>query len=121
MTATGAGDAYPTPRAGEGRPMPGVEIVADVLDSLRRGFGITTLHGEAHWVLSALVVVALLVAFLWLTPRRSLVAAGLSIVLALFGAALLARYLQVWVAPAAALAGLVLCYPLWSWRRLEAT
>ena len=28
---------------------------------------------------------------------------------------------QVWAPPAAALAGLVLVYPLWSWRRLEAT
>jgi signal transduction histidine kinase len=121
MTATGAGDAYPTPRAAEGLPMPGVEIVANVLDGLRTGAGITTLHGRAHWALSAAPVAALLVAFLWLTPMRSLVWTGIALVLAIAAAALAARYLQVWVAPAAAVAGLALCYPLWSWRRLEAT
>ncbi len=121
MTATAAGDAYPTPRAGEGRPMPGVEIVAHVLDALRGGHAITTLHGRAYWLASVLPVAALLIAYLWLTPRRSLFATGVALVLTAAGAALAARTLQVWVAPAAALAGLVLCYPLWSWRRLEAT
>jgi len=121
MTATGAGDAYPTPRAAEGRPMPGVEIVANVLDGLRSGAWLTTLHGRAYWVLSAAPVAALLVAFLWLTPMRSLVWTGIALVATAAGAALAARYLQVWVAPSAALAGLALCYPLWSWRRLEAT
>ncbi len=121
MTATGAGDAYPTPRAAEGRPMPGVEIVAHVLDALISGIGITTLQGWAHWTLSALAVAVLLVAFLWLTPLQSLAAAGLALVFTVATAALAARYLHVWVAPSAALAGMVLCYPLWSWRRLEAT
>ena len=121
MTATGAGDAYPPPRAAEGRPMPGVEIVANVLDGLRSGAWLTTLHGRTYWLLSAAPVAALLVAFLWLTPMRSLVWAGIALVVTAAGAALAARYLQVWVAPSAALAGLALCYPLWSWRRLEAT
>ena len=121
MTATAAGDAYPTPRAGEGRPMPGVEIVAHVLDALRGGHAITTLHGRAHWTISAAAVAALLIAFLWLTPRRSLVATGVALVVTLGAAALAARALEIWVAPSAALAGLALCYPLWSWRRLEAT
>lgn len=121
MTATGAGDAYPTPRAAEGRPMPGVEIVANVLDGLRSGAWLTTLHGRALWLVSALPVAVLLVAFLWLTPMRSLVWTGIALVLTLAAAALAARHLQLWVAPSAALVGLALCYPLWSWRRLEAT
>ncbi len=121
VTATGAGDAHPTPRAAEGRPMPGVEIVAHVLDGLRSESGIVTSQGWAHWTLSALAVAVLLIAFLWLTPLQSLAAAGLALVFTVATAALAARYRHVWVAPSAALAGIVLCYPLWSWRRLEAT
>jgi PAS domain S-box-containing protein len=121
MTATGAGDAYATPRAAEGRPMPGVEIVGHVLDSLKSGIGITTLDGWAPTALSGMAVAALLLAFLWLTPSQSLAAAGLAILATLLAAVLAARYLQVWIAPAAPLFGLILCYPLWSWRRLAAT
>jgi signal transduction histidine kinase len=95
--------------------------VGDDLDGLRSGGWMTTLQGRAHALLAALAVAVLLVAFLWLTPMQSLAAAALALVATVAAAGLAARSLQVWVPPAAALAGLALCYPLWSWRRLEAT
>jgi signal transduction histidine kinase len=71
-------------------------------------------------MVSALLVLALLVAYLRLSARRALLVTLLAMA-GVFGAALLALYLAGWwFAPSAAVFGLLACYPVWSWRRLEA-
>lgn len=118
MTADGQGDRYAGP-VGEGRLYPGVEIQATMLDTLLAG---RALHRPPDWVV-ALLSLGFLWPVLWLLlalgPTRGLVATGLG-VLAAFGAGASAFAFGVWIAPTGAVAGILLAYPLWSWRRLEA-
>ncbi|MEW8584749.1 MAG: CHASE2 domain-containing protein, partial [Candidatus Thiodiazotropha sp.] len=57
VTATGIGDALPTPVSGHGVPMSGVEINANILQSLMRDESITTVAYLPHLLGSALIVV----------------------------------------------------------------
>ena len=119
-TAAGMMDSYPTPVSGYGRSMPGVELSANVLAGLR-GAGFISIAPIAAQVLaSALLVLALMAAYLRLSARRGLLVTAVSIA-GVFAAALLLLFLAGWwFAPSAAMFGLAACYPVWSWRRLEA-
>jgi len=120
-TAAGLGDLFATPVSGHGRAMPGPEVSANVLDALREGHAIGIAGPGVRAAVSALLVVSLLASFLWLTPRLSL-AASIAASLGLTAAALVVlRASGWWFPPAGALLGLILAYPVWSWRRLEAT
>jgi CHASE2 domain-containing sensor protein/signal transduction histidine kinase len=120
-TAQGLGDAYATPLARTGRTTAGVELGANVLQALRDGRGIVPLAPGARLALGALPLLAAFAGFLWLSPRRSLVLLVLLWVATAGASALALHVAQVWWPPAAALALLTLAYPLWNWRRLEAT
>ena len=119
-TATGLGDAYPTPVTGHSELMPGVEVHAQALNALLRGRA-TVFASPTASALYTLVPVALALAgFVLLAPRLVLMlVAGLLATMLAASAALLA-YAQVWFPPGAAMAILIVAYPLWSWRRLEA-
>ena len=118
-TAPGLLDAYPTPVSSQDALMPGVEVSAQALAALRDG---RSLRAAAPWeaALLTLGALALAAAALRFAPPW---AAG-SAVLALLPLTLCAAWalLQAGVQwrPAAALVGLLLLYPLWSWQRLEA-
>ena len=120
-TAQGLGDAYPTPRSGEGVAMPGVEISANILNALRTNRAIRPVSRLPGIVIAWLPLCAAFIGFLRLSPRNALLMT-VSMVAATFGISLFAlRFLYWWWPPAAALGALILAYPLWSWRRLEAT
>jgi PAS domain S-box-containing protein len=120
-TAQGLGDAYATPLGRTGRTTAGVELGASVLQALRDGTGIVPLAPAARLALGALPLLAAFAGFLWLSPRRSLALLVL-LWLATAGAGAIALHAaHLWWPPAAALAVLTLAYPLWNWRRLEAT
>jgi len=119
VTATGLGDAYPTPLSGEGYAMPGVEIHAQIADALDRGLQLKAADGMAHWLYAWLPSALLLTGYLWLLPRTALFATfamSAAVIACSFG---LLRFVGYWLPPAEALLGLSLCYPLWSWRKLE--
>lgn len=119
-TADGMGDSYPTPTSGTTSQMAGVEIQAHLLDALLRGDAITPASGG--WVLALALAACwiLLIGFLRLSPRGNAnLAAAVIICVALSSFALL-RFAHIWVAPSAALIGIVFVYPLWGWRRLQA-
>ncbi len=119
-TAAGMMDAYPTPVSGFGRSMPGVELSANVAAGLR-GTGFISIAPLAlQVVVAALLVLALMGAYLRLSARRSLFVTSLAVV-GVFALTLALLYAGGWwFAPSAAMFGLALCYPIWSWRRLEA-
>lgn len=120
-TAQGVGDAYPTPRSGGGRDMAGIEVTANVLQALRSGNAIQPLPRWATTLFALLPVAAAALALLLLAPRHSLLVVG-GILCATLGASVLALRSGVcWWPPSAPLATLLIIYPLWSWRRLEAT
>ncbi|MCU7919865.1 MAG: CHASE2 domain-containing protein [Candidatus Thiodiazotropha sp. (ex Epidulcina cf. delphinae)] len=119
VTATGIGDALPTPVSGHGVPMPGVEINANILDSLRRGETITPIGYLPHLLASALIVVLPFVLYPYF-PTRTAPLVSLALVAGfLFLNWILLRGAEIWFPPSAGLLGLMLSYPLWSWRRLD--
>jgi CHASE2 domain-containing sensor protein/signal transduction histidine kinase len=119
VTATGLGDALPTPVSGHGVPMSGVEINANILDSLRQGNAIRQVSFLSHLLFSGLIVIVPFLLYSYVptrfVPLVSLVALLLFFVIDWI--LLLGMYL--WFPPSAALLGLIMSYPLWSWRRLD--
>jgi CHASE2 domain-containing sensor protein/signal transduction histidine kinase len=119
VTATGIGDALPTPVSGYGVPMPGVEINANILQSLRQDEAITPVPYLPHLLGSALIVILPFILYPYFPSRVApLVSLVLLVGFFLFTIALL-RWGEYWFPPSAALLGLLLSYPLWSWRRLD--
>ncbi|MEE4378622.1 MAG: EAL domain-containing protein [Candidatus Competibacteraceae bacterium] len=120
-TATGLGDNVPTPVSAHSRPMSGVEFNANILDTVRSGFFIQPL--TLNWRMALTGILALLPLFLYsvLTPRWTLLIAGLSVVSVILGSMALVRGLGLWFPPAELLLTFIISYPLWSWRRLLAT
>ncbi|MCB1915208.1 MAG: CHASE2 domain-containing protein [Rhodocyclaceae bacterium] len=119
--ADGMGDVVPTPTSMFTRPMAGVEVNANIYSALRSGGGIGALSPPLAIAFSVVPLLVLMLAMVRLTPRQSLVAAfGVSAAV-LFVPWLLLQLAHVWVPPAGALIACMLAYPLWSWRRLEAT
>lgn len=119
MSAAGLGDAYPTPMGGKKVLMPGVEVIANVLDGL--------LQGEHRYVASMgeniiyNLLLVLLALPLFYRGRPRLVVLGIASLM-LFDVLLmfaLRHWGSIQVMPAASLISLMLSYPWWSWRRLE--
>ncbi|WP_068080066.1 CHASE2 domain-containing protein [Novosphingobium rosa] len=118
-TATGVGDRYPTPLPG-GAAMPGVELQAHLLNAMLAGRMIRAVPPLWLALISVLPVLALMLGFWRWTPAMALRCSLAAILLVLGGSAaglLLAGW---WAPPGAMLAGLLLAYPLWGWRRLQA-
>jgi CHASE2 domain-containing sensor protein/signal transduction histidine kinase len=118
VTAGGLSDQYPTPMAGN-TSMSGVEIHANILASLLNGESIAIAKPWQTAVFAVAPALLAMLAYLFFTPRVSLL-----INTALFALTVVASDYAlragVWIAPSAALIALLLTYPLWSWRRLEA-
>jgi CHASE2 domain-containing sensor protein len=119
-TATGLGDIYPTPMSGLGRSMPGVEIHATVLDTLRTGNAIEWLPRERVVAVTVATLFILMLALMHLSPRGGLLISAATALVAVVGSLLLIRWFHIWLPPGPILVATLLAYPLWSWRRLEA-
>ena len=116
-TAAGLGDRYPTASTGKNGGLTGVELQANLLDAATAGVRIRLASFLVVGAGSVGAVWLLLVLLTRLKPRAGpWAAAGL---LATAGAAtIIAFHFGWWVSPFPAAAGLILAYPLWSWRRL---
>ncbi|MGL4668400.1 MAG: CHASE2 domain-containing protein, partial [Saezia sp.] len=119
VAASGLGDVYSTPILGDDALMPGVEIIANMLDGLLQN---EYRYEAVTWqnMLYNLLVIALMIPLFYLAqPRGVLIGSIVLILMNLIWVYLLRRYVGVQVAPAASLITLVLTYPFWAWRRLE--
>lgn len=121
VTAQGFGDAFATPRSGRSRPMPGVEVSANVMQALRSGTAIRRASKPLTLLLGLVPIVLVALGLPRLAPRQSLMLAAFLWLATLGLSVLLLRLAGWWWPPAAPLAVLLFAYPLWSWRRLEAT
>lgn len=117
-TAAGLTDQYPTPMAGN-TSMSGVEIHANILAGILNGKSIAIAAPWQTALCSMLPVFLAMLSYLFFTPRVSLLFSTALFIAMVFTCDLAMRA-GLWVAPASALIGLLLTYPLWSWRRLEA-
>ncbi len=117
-TAAGMGDNYPV-STGDGTLMPGAEIMANMLGALRHDNFIKPISPDLQLLFSLLPVLLLMIGFLRWRPRTALILSLtllVEILLVCFGL----LYYQIWFAPGLALLGILLVYPLWGWRRLQA-
>ncbi len=118
VTASGVGDYHAVPAWGSSL-LPGVEVHAAIFEAARGNALIVPL--PMAW--AALVATVLVVAMMSLLSRLGAGSGGVFVLGGAFIVVLLAAVLLnagIWWPPAGTLAALCLCYPLWSWRRLEA-
>lgn len=118
-TAAGMSDLLPTPVSGLSQPMPGVEVHANVLQSIREDKLITPI---APTYVTFILLTTVLIPLLWLPKLpalSSLITTLLFFIFISFIAAWLPKILAIWIPPSAALLPILLAYPIWSWRKLE--
>lgn len=118
-TAAGMSDLLPTPVSGLSQPMPGVEVHANVLQSIRENKLITPV---APTYVTFILLTIVLLPLLWLPKLpalASLITTLLFFIFISFIAACLPKILAIWIPPSAALLPILLAYPIWSWRKLE--
>ena len=118
-TATGLGDALPTPVSGFSHSMSGVEINANVLDAILKGIYITPLAMGWQLALTGLLALLPLMLFPYMAPRTNLLVTVSLLIATIAVTGALLVTMQIWFPPTAALLAIALSYPLWSWRRLE--
>ncbi|MFC4290868.1 CHASE2 domain-containing protein [Sphingorhabdus arenilitoris] len=117
-SATGLGDAYPVP-FGDGGILAGSEIMANALRAIKDDSFILITPKITTDLLSLLPMWLLLIGFLRWLPRTALLA-SLSMLVLLLAAVAIALRSGIWFPPGAAVLGILLVYPLWGWRRLQA-
>ncbi|MGB5520240.1 MAG: CHASE2 domain-containing protein [Gammaproteobacteria bacterium] len=117
-TAEGLADALPTPLSGHSGAMPGVEIVANIIDAILNQLRIIEL--ETSWLLliTALFVALPLLLYPFLNPTSTLLVLFSIVAGTLVVVALLLWFSGIWVPVSTILLFQFLSYPLWSWRRL---
>lgn len=120
-TGDGLGDRYATPLSNHTEIMSGVELQANLLDTLLNGRALTPAGPIGLTAFSLAPLWLALAGFLMFRPRLNLIMWAALSAATVGVSALLYLQGRVWAPPTAALAGLLLVYPLWSWRRLEAT
>ena len=109
--ASGLGDTFATPVSSGARLMPGVEVVAHILDSHLSGIRLKAAPAAANIAFNLLPVAVALLTLLFAGPLTALLASfGLGLGTLLMSMALM-RWTGWHFAPAAALLGLVLAYP----------
>ena len=119
-TASGMNDLLSTPVSGLRQPMSGVEFHANVLQSMRAHSLITNVKPAISLLI---LFIAVLLPLLWLpklSPLKGLLCTLLYLLLIGLVAAILHKLLGLWLAPSAALLSILIAYPVWSWRKLDA-
>jgi CHASE2 domain-containing sensor protein/signal transduction histidine kinase len=119
-TARGLGDSYANALVNRGALSPGVELHAVATSALLNNSTITPLKPTTHQALSFGVLFALMVLLYRLRPRPAIVATAVVLGI-IFIATFALLHNGIWIAPGALIIVTVLAYPLWSWRRLEAS
>lgn len=119
-TALGMNDLLTTPVSGLSTPMTGVEFHANVFTSLRNN---TLIRTVPLWLSSVVILIVSIMPLLWMpkmTALKSFISTIVFMILLMMVAGSLPKLAGIWVPPAAALLTLLLAYPIWSWRKLEA-
>lgn len=119
-TAAGLGDLYATPVLARSQLMSGVEISANVLDSLLGNHRITPASAWLNAAFNTIAVLLALVGLAFLGPLPALLLTALLIVALPTATAASTVLFRLQFAPVAGMFGLGLTYALWSWRRLDA-
>jgi len=117
--ATALGDFYPTPLSHQDGAMPGVEILANMVQAYLDDSWIRPLPTWLRVMTGMTLTLLFCIMLLRLSPRNALLA-GFGLGIAVFLAVPMLLMLGYWLPPTAIFVVLILAYPLWSWRRQEA-
>jgi signal transduction histidine kinase/CHASE2 domain-containing sensor protein len=118
-TASGTGDAVPTPVAGFAQPMSNVEFMANVLDATVADLLIRPATKPWHLAFSGIFALLPFVLFPFFSPRVNIVVTASLMLGALIISLVLLLSAHYFMPPAAAMVAVALGYLLWSSRRLE--
>ncbi|CAM4196279.1 CHASE2 domain-containing protein [Bordetella muralis] len=118
--ATGLGDVFPSPVSHNTSGIQGVEVIANLLQAAREGSILVPAQTWQTALAGAIPVLLLCLALPRLSPRQAILCSA-----ALLGAILVSTIAilflwNIWIPPTAALLGVALSYPIWSWRSQEA-
>ena len=120
-TAFGLGDVISTPVSGESTPMPGIEVIANEIDSLLQDLMISTVGFLPALIISCLIVTLSFLLWGLIAPRYSLfIAVGLIASIFFLDTWVLHQY-RIWFAPANLVVCVALGYLGWIWGRLVET
>jgi len=118
--ATGLGDSFPSPVSHRVSGISGVEVIANLLQSARQDLILKPAEAWQTILASALPVLLLSLALPRLSPRQAILCSVALLGTVLIGAALILYWWDIWIPPTAALLGIAVSYPIWSWRSQEA-
>ncbi|MCS4292001.1 CHASE2 domain-containing sensor protein/signal transduction histidine kinase [Comamonas sp. BIGb0152] len=119
-TASGLGDYFASPARPASRHIAGVELIAHALDSQLSDQHVHALSSSANLAVNLGAMVLALMAIALLGPMAGLIAQIATAALLLLLCLALRSFAGLQLAPGAALVGLLVIYPIWSWRRLSA-
>ncbi|MEY4428918.1 MAG: hypothetical protein RLZZ182_1607, partial [Pseudomonadota bacterium] len=119
VTAMGLGTQFTTPLSSQGETLSGTELAGQALAMLQSGNLITMVSWGASATLAALGTLCLMWAIWRLPPRLGLIVALSTMLLAACAAMLALGLAGLWCPPGGFMLTALLCYPVWSWRRLE--
>ncbi|MBL0115680.1 MAG: CHASE2 domain-containing protein [Sphingomonadales bacterium] len=112
VTATGLGDNYSTPVGSDRTLMPGLEIQANLLDTILSKRLATPAEGACLYVFALAPLLAMMLSLRRMPPRWTIWALVGLIVTVLVTAGALLAFGKLWIGPGSALAGLMVVYPL---------
>lgn len=118
VTASGIGDVFATPIGADGSLMPGVEVQANVLNTLLAHRAVVPADALATFLLSLLPVLGIMIALRFLSPRWTLLLTVGLAAASLAAAIAVLRAHSFWVSPVSSLIVILLLYPFWTWRKL---
>ncbi|MCB5186532.1 CHASE2 domain-containing protein [Methylobacillus caricis] len=118
-TATGIGDQYATPVSAEDHLMPGVEILANLVEGLLSARAVNLAPDWLNTLFNLGFVTLALLGFNVLSPLLALLLTITLLSLLLVSTYAISIFSGLLMAPAAGTIGLIMIYPLWSWHRLD--
>jgi CHASE2 domain-containing sensor protein/signal transduction histidine kinase len=119
-TAAALGGLYKTPVTDSEELMSGIEVIANVLDSLVGRHEVTTAPLWSNTGLNASVVLLAFLGMAFLEPLSALLVTGALALALLAASGVGSAVFRLQFAPAAGILGLGTAYTLWSWGRLNA-
>lgn len=114
--SSGMGDTFNTSTTGNGIPMAGVEVLANIADNIAGDKQIYKTNNYWLSFFNLLFVVFTCIAVRFFSPQRAFLFILFGLVFVLTVTTIIFYYFSVWIPPIASLISIIVIYPIWSWR-----